>query len=192
MTDCLASWVRFLPGYTIKRWDEANSPMGLTYLTTASRMRLWANMSNLVRLHALITEGGIYLDTDVEVLRPFDELLTLPSFVGCENKSPRVNNAIFGAEKGHPFVTRMRQALLTNFTGTESADKSSPVLTTRLLQEMGLDRYSERPRMVGRVMVFPTDYFYPYYVNEQFSPACITPNTYTAHHWAKSWQLSAH
>jgi mannosyltransferase OCH1-like enzyme len=190
MESCLLSWKKLLPDYEVKRWDEKNSPMLFGYLQRAAKHKKWANMSNFVRLYALFAEGGIYLDTDVQVVKSFDSLLGFRAFLGCESKDPRVNNAVFGSEPGHPFVLRMMCALFSSFSGQEPANESSPILTTRLLIERGLKGYSETTQIVANVAIFPVRYFYPFYLGEVFRPACITPDTYTLHHWAKSWRAN--
>jgi mannosyltransferase OCH1-like enzyme len=187
MTKCRRSWKRKLSCYQIKRWDESNAPMRFAYMQTAARNRKWANMSNFIRLYALYAEGGIYLDTDVEVLKSFDDLLHGPAFLGCETKDPRINNAVFGAERGHPLLLRMMSALVCSFSGLEPANESSPDLTTRMLRDLGLKTYAEQPQRVGDVFVYPTRFFYPYFYGERFRPGCITADTYAIHHWEKKW-----
>ncbi len=187
MAKCLSSWEKELPGYEIKRWDESTSPMRFQYLQTAARNKKWSNMSNFVRLFSVFAEGGIYLDTDVEVLKPFGVLLEAPAFLGCEAKDPRVNTAILGAEQGHPFLLKVMSSLVSSFTGEEYSNHSGPNLATRVLFDSGLRQYSDEPQLIGDVMVCPTRYFYPYYYGETFHPTCITPDTYAIHHWAKRW-----
>ena len=187
MAKCLASWRTHLPAYEIKKWDETNSPMRFEYLEMAARNQKWSNMSNFVRLFSLFAEGGIYLDTDVEVVKPLDGLLGAPAFLGCEVKDPRVNTAVLGSERGHPFLLRTLSRLIANFNGTEYSNESGPNLATSVLFDCGLRDYSESPQLFGEVLVYPTRFFYPYYFGEKFHPDCITPETCTIHHWAKQW-----
>lgn len=187
MQKCLASWPRVLPGYTIKRWDERNAPMRFPYLRTAAAQQKWSNMSNFVRLYALFSEGGIYLDTDVEVIRSLDDLLGLPAFLGCESREPVVNNAVYGSEAGHPFLLQMLSELTRDFDGLERSCESGPGLTTRLLSRLGLVAYQETQQTVADVVIFPTQYFHPFHYDESFQPECLTPSARTIHHWQKSW-----
>jgi mannosyltransferase OCH1-like enzyme len=187
MRKCLASWGRLLPDYQIRCWDEQTSPMDSDYLKRAWQHRKWANMSNFVRLHALLTVGGIYLDTDVEVVKSFDDLLCLPAFLGCESRVPKVNNAVYGSEAGHPFLWKARSQLITDFDGTERANESSPNLMTRLLLQSGLGGYQESPQLVADIVVFPTRFFYPFHFKENFTDECITSDTYCVHYWQKTW-----
>jgi hypothetical protein len=185
--DCLASWRNILPDYEIKRWDESNTPMDIPYLQNAAANGKWANMSNLVRLHALVNEGGIYLDTDVEVIKSFDDLLFLPAFVGCESKTPKVNNAVCGSRPGHRLFKVMASVICRNYPGNENANEAAPELLTHLLRNRGLTSYPETPRLIADVMVLPIQYFYPLHFGEVFRPQCVTPDTYTIHYWEKRW-----
>ncbi len=81
---CIDSWRRLLPDYTIKEWNEHNSPLDNDYCRAACERGLWSKVANYVRLHALSTEGGIYFDTDVEVFKNFDPLLGHRCFVGFQ------------------------------------------------------------------------------------------------------------
>src|SRR5690349_18123211 len=135
----ITEWEVLHPGWTIKRWDESNTPMSLPYIKKAREHNNWANISNYARLYALGREGGIYLDTDMKVLKPLDELLSNDCFLGFESGNDGsndfwVNNAIMGATAGHPFVSECEQCILEQFDGTEQANLSSPQLVTAVLK----------------------------------------------------------
>jgi mannosyltransferase OCH1-like enzyme len=68
---CVDSWRRVLPGYTLKEWNESNVPLDVPYARAVYARGLWSKLSNYVRLRALYEEGGVYFDTDVEVLKDF-------------------------------------------------------------------------------------------------------------------------
>ena len=187
MSQCLASWGKYLPDYQLRLWNESNAPMRFDYLQNAAHYQKWSNMSNFVRLFSLFAEGGIYLDTDVEVVKPLDDLLKAGAFLGCETRDPRVNTAILGAERGHPFLLRTLARLVSSFNGEEYSNHSGPNLATSVLFDLGLHGYSDSPQTIGSVVVYPIRFFYPYYFGETFHPSCITPETYTLHHWAKRW-----
>ncbi|MEM1122682.1 MAG: glycosyltransferase [Bacteroidota bacterium] len=183
-------WKKLMPDYEIMLWNEHNSPMHLPYLQAALRYKKWANLSNFVRIYALYHHGGIYMDTDMEVLKPLDEFRQYGSFLGLElgekdAKNIVVNNAIFGAEKKHPFIKKCMDFYLKHFDGRDTALDSSPYLVTRLLKEEGMHQYGRQN--VGGVELFPKEYFYPYHITEQFTPECVKENTYTIHHWGYSW-----
>lgn len=186
----IAGWKRLMPDYKIVLWNEANSPMHLPYLQAALKYKKWANLSNFVRIYALYHYGGIYMDTDMEVLQSLEPFRQYGSFLGLElgEKSAKnivVNNAIFGAEKGHPFIEKCMDFYLKYFDGRDSALDSSPYLVTRLLKEGGMHEYGRQN--IRGVELFPKEYFYPYHITEKFHPDCVKANTYTIHHWGYSW-----
>jgi mannosyltransferase OCH1-like enzyme len=149
--------------------------------------RQWSRLSNYVRLHALREEGGIYLDTDIEILRSLDPLLKYPCFVPFQQKkmSPDwINNAALGAEAGHPFLTRCLAATDEAFR-LRGVFLRQPLVSTAVLKEMGLRRYDFQE--CGGVTILPHESFYPYPWYARFSPECITPSTYGIHHWEASW-----
>jgi mannosyltransferase OCH1-like enzyme len=190
MTAHIEGWRRQCPNYAIRRWDETNSPLHIGYVKRALELENWANASNYVRLFAVHQAGGIYLDTDVELLKSFDGVRSNRCFFGWQNPArlkSGINNAVFGAEKGHPFVRQLMDELLASFDGSETADLSSPRLVTRLLMEKGLTEYVASVTDLEGITLYPRSYFYPYLFNEEFSPECLTPDTCCIHHWRMSW-----
>lgn len=177
-----------MPDYRVKEWNETNSPLDLnSYTRAAYEQKLWSRLSNYIRLHAVYQEGGIYFDTDVEVVRSFTPLLHHKCFLGFQQEAEDVdwiNNAIFGAAPGHPFLLRSMELTLKKFED-EGEFYRSPAIQTAVLKEMGLRAYGLQE--LDGVTVYPAEYFYPYPWSGKFSPDCITENTYCVHHWAGSW-----
>lgn len=186
-------WKDKLIDYNFKLWNESNTPMSLSYLKKAYKNKNWANISNYVRLYAIYQEGGIYLDTDIEVLKSFDDLLNQRCFLGFEvdqvEANHAINNAVIGAIPKHPVIGEIMDKLLQEFDGTEQAHLSSPVLTTRILRDKGLNSYGDQ--YLDDVHLYPKEYFYPFAWNEQFSPECIQDNTYCVHFMDMSWKKPA-
>jgi mannosyltransferase OCH1-like enzyme len=183
----MASWQRVLPDYQVKEWNETNSPLDNSYTKAAYEQKLWSRLSNYIRLYAVHREGGIYFDTDVEVVRPLTPLLHQKCFVGFQQEAEGVdwvNNAILAAEAGHPFLSRCMELTLQKFED-EGEFYRSPTISTIVLKEMGLRAYGLQE--INGVTLYPTEYFYPYSWTEKFSPECVTKNTYCVHHWAGSW-----
>jgi mannosyltransferase OCH1-like enzyme len=186
----IEGWRRTCPDYALKRWDETNSPLATEYVRRALELENWANASNYVRLFAVHQDGGIYLDTDVELLKSFESILANRCFFGWQNPAKLksgINNAVFGAEKAHPFIRQLMDELLANFDGSETADLSSPRLVTRLLMEKGLTQYVAAVSRIDDITLYPRSYFYPYLFDEEFTPECITQDTCCIHHWRMSW-----
>ncbi len=177
-----------MPDYQIKQWNEANLPPSNAYLTEALSRRLWSKVSNYVRLYALLTEGGVYLDTDVEVVRRLDPLLNDECFIGFQQREDGVdwvNNAILGAVRGHSYIRSCLEATTDAFDNRGEILRS-PQASTIVLRRLGLRAYG-RQAMAGGVTVYPVEYFYPYAWDDKFSPACVTADTYTIHRWEGSW-----
>lgn len=190
---CIDSWRRVMPEYQMKEWNETNTPLDNLYSQTAYAKRLWSKLSNLVRLQALYTEGGIYLDTDVEVIKNFSPLLHDECFVGFQQEEDVsgdwVNNAVIGAQPGHPFLKRCVD--LTEQAFEEEGELLlSPVVTTMILKAMGLRKY--KLQKIKEVTLYPIEYFYPYPWFGQFTPDCIKENTYCVHHWEGTWRKKEH
>lgn len=184
---CLQSWRTLLPGYEIKEWNETNSPLEEPYCRAAFAARKWSRLSNYVRLHALREEGGIYLDTDMEIIRSLDPLLGHRCFVAFQQKNKSadwVNNAALGAGAGHSFLTRCIEATVEPFDRNGSLVRQ-PTMTTAVLKGLGLRSYG--PQLCCGVSLLPCESFYPYPWYSKYVPACVTEHTYGIHHWEASW-----
>jgi mannosyltransferase OCH1-like enzyme len=185
---CMDSWQKVMPDYQIKEWNGTNSPLDDPYSQGAYAKELWSRLSNHVRLYALHTEGGIYLDTDVEVIKSFAPLLHHKCFMGFqvgEEQADWVNTAVLGAQPKHQFLERGMKLTQELFAETGKFYRS-PTVTTMILKEMGLKEYGLQE--IKEVTLYPTEYFYPYPWTSKFSPDCIKENTYAIHHWEGSWQ----
>jgi|GEM_PF-133167 len=185
---CIESWRRVLPDCELVEWNESNIPTGDPYIEAALARGLWSKASNLVRLQVLREHGGIYLDTDVEVVRPFGKLLEEACVVGFqqrENTSDWVNNAVLLSVPGHPFLDACIDLTRDHFERTGEFLRS-PQVTTTVLKDAGLYRYGDQ--YVEGVRVVPQDFFYPHAWNETFDPGRLTENTRCIHHWNYSWR----
>lgn len=179
---CMASWARFLPEYQIVLWNESNTPMDVPYVQWTYARGLYTQVADYVRLYALSTQGGIYLDTDIQVLKKLDPLLKDEVFVGFEGRR-WVNNAVIGATANHPFIQRCLEMTLDSFDRHKPLLRS-PAVCTAVLKEMGLRRYGMQ--VVSGVHIYPQEYFYPYPWWAEFHPIRVKPTTYTIHHWQRS------
>jgi hypothetical protein len=104
---CLASWAYWLPGYEVVRWDEQRfDPASHPFTAAAYAAGRYAFVSDYVRMHALLHEGGIYMDVDVEVLASLDECLVNNFFIGLEDRG-RFATSLLGAQAGHWLPSNM-------------------------------------------------------------------------------------
>ncbi len=177
---CLASWNKYCPHYKIIEWNESNFDVNAhSYTKKAYNEGRWAFVSDYARIKILNTYGGIYLDTDVELIKPVDPLLLSATFLGFETKTI-VNTAIVGAIKDNAFLKDILQ-IYDNLTEFETI----PNIVTRVLNTYGLKEYKKQ--IINNVSIYPTEYFYPTPFGERFSKDKITKNTYTIHWWDYSW-----
>lgn len=177
---CLDSWRRFCPEYEIIKWDESNIPHNelINYLL---RKKYYAFVSDYVRLCALYEYGGIYLDTDVELIASLNPVLNNDAFL-CEESPGRPTNAVAGSIKAHNFFLECKNHMLEAFMNKKII-LYSPEVTTRV--------YNKNPT---NIFVYPSSYFYPYnpYASEikNFMVRDIKSETIGVHHYAKSWRIS--
>ncbi|MFM2424366.1 MAG: hypothetical protein RLZZ70_757 [Candidatus Parcubacteria bacterium] len=170
---CLASWQRFAPDYQIKRWDETNSPMTHPYVQAMYAQKKWAFVSDYIRFAALATEGGVYLDTDQELLKPLDTFLHHEGFVG-RSRGGQIESSIIGAKPDAAFI---KKALAFYDTDTTySIANTSPLVLEEAIKTTGLDQ----------VAIYDASYFHPIAEGEYVTEA-VRQSAYGIHHWAESW-----
>ncbi|ENM5895783.1 hypothetical protein NTH50_003984 [Vibrio mimicus] len=177
---CLDSWSR-LDGYNLILWDESNAPMDDTLIKDLYKKKQWAFISDYVRLYALSQFGGVYLDTDIEIVKDLSPLLKYNAFLGMESEG-KYNNAVMGAEQGHPFVIECMDFMKSKFNNGEIL--YSPEVVTTVL-EMSSNSHL--------VKLFPYEFFYPYNPFRegslsQLMLSDIKEDTYAIHHWSNSWK----
>ncbi len=194
---CIASWRKYLPDYEIKEWNEHNFNINQApYIAEAYRLRKYGHVSDYARFWILYHYGGIYFDTDVEVIRPLDDILARGSFMGFECQegtpfdNPNGNMAAglgMGVPKGHPFFKHMvdyyNQIHFVRWNG-----KCTGNVTPHVTQFLDYDHkqiLSGGVVYVNNLLVYPIEYFCPlnYYTKE----LNITENTRTIHHYMASW-----
>lgn len=183
---CISSWKRFCPSYEIIEWNEDNFDMNQhPYLVWCYANKKWAFLSDLARLLIIQNEGGIYFDTDVEVIRNIDFLLEEEAFFAFENDSYVATGLGFGAVKGHKAVKTMVEQY-KNFVPNEQGViemVGCPTLNTKALLSMGLQLGGET-QMVGGAKVLSSEYMNPY--DDPTGRLNKTENTISIHWYTKS------
>ena len=190
MIKFIDGWKKFHPTFEFIKWSEENTPAGFPYLDNALRNGKWANASNFTRLLALKTSGGIYLDTDIEMIKPYDSFLSYSCFLGFKSRDVEgtcVNNAVMGAVKDHPFTEACFEKINRDFDGTEAANLSSPVLTTEVLKSKSPLSYGKVYLRDWEVQLFPVETFYAFQYGEKPDRSRIDDRTYSIHHYKASW-----
>ena len=192
LTKCLESWKNKLPDYEIIKWDLNKISLEHNlWIKQAFERKKYAFAADYIRLYALATEGGIYLDSDVEVLKSFNDLLHLPYFICKENSPQGIEAAIIGAEKNTPWVLEClkyyKDKSFIDDTGKEQTEVL-PIILEKQLSKYEL-RYIDAPTdfkiTSGTIYILPSDFFSPKsYTTKKIQ---ITKNTYAIHHFAGSW-----
>lgn len=183
---CLESWKKILPDYRQKVWGFENSPVEVPFVRNMLRKKRWAFASDYVRFHALFREGGLYLDTDMEVLRALP-LNRASLTIGLENEK-NLNAGILAAAPGHPLIRRVLDFYRKDLRLKLGA---APPAVPWVLNHCMKKYYSFSPsRMKGRktldldsgIRIYAREYFYP-----AVTAAPYPEETCTVHHEQYSW-----
>lgn len=186
---CIDSWGKYCPDYEIKRWDEATFDINQNkYCKQAYESKKWAFVSDYIRLKVMYDFGGIYMDTDVEVIKPLDKFLDNKAFSGYEDKDT-IPTGIMASEKHGKWVGE----LLKDYDTKEfiKADGSFN-LETNVVQITNTTK-KMYPTLIldnsltdcGEVVFYPKEYFCP--IDLITTKKRITSNTHTIHWFAGSW-----
>ena len=189
---CHNSWCENLKNYEIIEINEINFDMEKhlkenRFFRECYERKLWAYVSDYMRVHYMYEHGGIYLDTDMEIIKDISPLLNDETefFLGYENEK-FLSVGIFGCEKRSPFL-----ADVIKFYEQEIWEKplwTIPKIFTYIMEKKyGLTNKRENELENGKIKLYPKQYFYPYSLGEVFSQECIKEDTYGIHWWADSW-----
>lgn len=185
---CIESWKKYCPDYEIKEWNEDNFDLDLyPYAREAYDNRKFAFVTDVVRLYALYHEGGVYMDTDVEVLKPLDRFLIHHAFSGFEREH-QVPTGIMASEKGGKWAKENLEYYNNRHFVKEDGtlDLRSNVLTiTKLLMPYNLQLNNTYQDLPDLITMYPKDFFCP--KNFRTREINLTENTYCIHHFNGSW-----
>lgn len=189
--ETIADWTRKLEGYKIIEWNEDNFDIGRTcnYVQEAYAAKKWAFVTDYMRLKVLYKYGGIYLDTDVSIVKSFDSLLEQPLFMGSESKYS-ICTAVIGAQ-AHSFLLR---ELLELYEGRRFIDKNGTMDQTPnslyiysfLNKRFGYMKSSLKKTEYDGCVIYPSEYFSP--INYNTMRCNITDNTYAIHYYNGTWK----
>lgn len=185
---CIKSWNDFLPEYEIIEWNEDNFDIqDYPFTKEAYDIGNYAFVSDYVRVYALYNYGGIYLDTDTEILGSLDAFLSQSSFWGFEEKN-YVATSIIGAERHNELIKDFLNYYdhLSLYDEYGNVKKFTNVLVvTELLKNRGIVLDGTLQTVEGIATIYPQEYFSPYdYINCYMKK---TANSVAVHHFHKSW-----
>lgn len=204
---CISSWKRFLPDYEIKEWNEENYPVEecCDYVKEAYKEKKWAFVSDYVRFDILYRYGGIYFDTDVEVIKPIDDILEQGAFIGGETIVDSIKDAGKGAVKKSGMTAAPGLGMAANpglgiykemiesyqkshFLNDDGTLNKTTIVArmTDILSKHGFRINDLSIQKVDGIYIYPPEYFAPfvYHTGEMI----ITENTRTIHHYMASWK----
>lgn len=186
----IESWKKYCPDYQIKKWDETNYDINKhPYMRSAYLMKKWAFVSDYARLDIIYNHGGIYLDSDVELLQSLDELRKFQAYLGYES-TQMINTGLgFGAGKGNKIIKELRDAYdKVDFPG-EGELTPCTVHQTQRLRMLGL-KCNNSFQIIGcnEMAILPTDFLCG--IRLETRKKQITRNTVSLHHWCGDWGSS--
>ena len=184
---CIASWKKYCPDYEIKEWNESNFDLNCCdYVREAYEAKKWAFVSDVARLYAIVTEGGIYMDTDVEVVQPLDSLLQYEAVSGFESKS-QIQTGLMACREGQELF----KELLHDYDNIHFLKEdgtfdttTNVVRITKVCVKYGL-RLDNTKQTVNGFTLLPQDYLCP--KSYETGELEISDNTLAIHHFNGSW-----
>lgn len=197
---CIASWKKYLPDYEIKEWNEDNFDVNIIpYTAEAYKAKKYAFVSDYARFWILYQYGGIYFDTDVEVIRPIDDIISKGNFMGFETdpkphskadaSEASVNPGLgMGVAPGLGIIKKMLdyyEARHFEFIPGGIGQLTIVHITTEVLLKAGL-KLQQGIQQVDDMWIYPAEYFCP--INLKTGRIHVKPNTRTIHHYAGTWQ----
>jgi len=178
------SWKKSCPDFEIKEWNESNYDIDKhPFMRLAKERGKWSFVSDYARLDILYENGGIYLDTDVELLKSLEPLCSYKGFIGFERDDLVNDGQGFGGERGLPVLKEM--LAVYDEKSFEYGFVESPILRTEVLSRHGLVK-DGKEQTVADMRILPKDYLCPrnYYTGR----IEITDNTYGIHYYDGTWK----
>lgn len=189
---CIKSWKKFCPDYEIKKWDESNFNIenSCEYVREAYKAKKWAFVSDYARFYILNKYGGVYLDTDVELIKPIQKIIDAGPFFACETEkfdsiNPGLGMATYPANILYEEI--IEDYNKSHYLSPEGVPNTTPVgkRIVALLIRDGL-KNKKGVQTIDGINIYPKDYFCPF--NYFTGELKFTNNTVAIHHFAASWQ----
>ena len=187
---CVESWKKYCPDYKIKEWNDSNFDIHVSdYCMEAYAAKRWAFVADYARLFFLYKYGGIYMDTDVEVIRPFDPLMNHNGFLCFENNN-YVSIGTFGVAVKSPlvwdFLESYKNRHFKRADGTYDTTTNLKIITQVLLERYGIRLNGKEQILLGDVLLLPMEAF----IAKSYLTGWIMKDerTYAIHHYSATWR----
>ncbi len=186
---CIESWKKYLPDYEIIKWNEENVNLDeCPFIKDAYDNKMWAFVADYARTKALNEMGGIYFDTDVEVIKKIDSLLEDEAFLGVED-SGKVNSAVWYEKEPNGYLSTellKKYRSFDKFNKEDAPKVAIPILITEILNKIGFNIKDKNiQKLKHNITIYPRDYFYPYSYNRENN--LFTDNTCMIHYFDATW-----
>lgn len=183
--DCIKTWEKYMPDYKIIEWNEDNFDINqCKFAKQAYEVKKWAFVSDYMRFKILFEHGGIYMDTDVELLKPIpQEILAKQAFTGFEYSKQISPGLIYGCHKGD-WVSK---EMIKKYESIEFDPKNLitiNVIITNILAKYGAKNNNEYQEING-LAIYPDEYFCGY--NQDIKEISTTEKTIAIHHYYGTW-----
>ncbi len=189
---CIESWKKFCPDYEIIEWNESNYDFSKNeYMSQSYETKKWAFVTDYARLDVIYQYGGIYLDTDVELIKPLDSVLHFQGFMGFDKTTGKDHYVAtglgFGMEPGNGLIKEMMadyEDVKRNKESGEIKYVPCPYLNTQVLRRYGLEN-ADRDQLIQNIMIFASDVLCPKSFGE--TKLHLTARTIAIHHFDATW-----
>lgn len=190
MDICINSWREKLPDYEIIEWNEENLNFydeieKNRFLKECYDRKLWAFLSDYFRIKTLYEYGGVYLDTDMQIIKNIDNLLINDFFIGAESEKV-ISAGIIGVTPKHPLMKKILE-FYDEDIWNEPIFTIPDIITRVVSREYDFQMEKDITNIQKGMVIYPPKYFYPYHFTEEFESSCLKSDTYGIHWWGKSW-----
>ncbi|MBR1884236.1 MAG: glycosyl transferase [Clostridia bacterium] len=185
--ECIDSWKKICKDYEIVEWNESNFDIKkYKFVEEAYRAQKWAFVTDVARLDIIYNNGGIYFDTDVEVVRNIDDLLKYDLFMGFESREFLNDGLGFGAIKNNDLLRQnLEEYKSVEFDEKNLSSIACPIITSRVFEKNGF-LMNNTNQVINNNAIFSKEYFCP--MDYETGKIDITDKTYSIHHYSASWK----
>ncbi len=191
--DCIKSWKKYLPDYEIIEWSEKNADLSHPFVKHAYKLKKWAFVSDYIRFNALYEKGGIYLDTDMMLLKSLNSFLDNDCFFGAEDQDI-VSCGVIGTVRQNKFIKECIEYY--DFIDLEKKIDWHEIVITSMVTKLFIKKYGfeenfNKKVKYNNITIYPINIFFPFPYNKKDDiinyKRYIKPDSYAVHLWVGSW-----